>query len=614
MKGLKSKEMKINKWTPSDLIDLEYFLKLDEEAGEDMSVKKRDREIYLSLTGGKDTVSPFILIRMWLSSIREIRKNDQTLSPGRIYDDTMRLLGIFFTVTGFIAGVSLCSAFFTYTGQNPLNVSYFLAITLFPQFFFLMLLFGLGIYVKTGSFSNSLKDSFFNYLYIGRLIDFLIHIMAKKAHTFVSAQKREKTAVISGMFRAAHKVYGTVFFWPLFILTQLLGTGFYLAVLLSTIFRVVFFDTAFGWQSTIQLSAQGVHRIVSFIAMPWSWFLPETAGFPSLDQIEGSRMILKEGIFHLTTGDLVAWWPFLCLAIFFYGLLPRVLLLGSGYTFLVRSLKNLNFDHGTCNGLLRRMTRPLVTTNIRDFKYESKGETPISSPPLRDSHVNIYSDAGTASDAGITSDTGIASGAGTAGKNILEPALGENSGTGTAHVRHEQLQPASDGSRLPLKKEIQKEQIRACLGIVPGDIYEDIDLSDFQKIVKNSLGFDMKGVMEIGLDFDQLLGEIKDYLDHNIVVEEPGDTPHKNVPTTMPVLSIILLQEAWQPPIREMIQLLKEIRKTVGNKFPLIIVLVGKPYDGNFFTPVDEVDWKVWKMKATEIGDPYLSVEKLVTL
>ena len=124
----------------------------------------------------------------------------------------------------------------------------------------------------------------------------------------------------------------------------------------------------------------------------------------------------------------------------------------------------------------------------------------------------------------------------------------------------------------------------------------------------------MKGVMEIGLDFDQLLGEIKDYLDHNIVVEEPGDTPHKNVPTTMPVLSIILLQEAWQPPIREMIQLLKEIRKTAGNKFPLIIVLVGKPYDGNFFTPVDEVDWKVWKMKATEIGDPYLSVEKLVTL
>ena len=35
-------------------------------------------------------------------------------------------------------------------------------------------------------------------------------------------------------------------------------------------------------------------------------------------------MVLKEGIYHLTTPDLVSWWPFLLLAVCFYGFLPRI--------------------------------------------------------------------------------------------------------------------------------------------------------------------------------------------------------------------------------------------------------------------------------------------------
>ena len=40
--------------------------------------------------------------------------------------------------------------------------------------------------------------------------------------------------------------------------------------------------------------------------MPWAWLLPADLAYPSLAQVEGSHMVLKEGIYHLATGDLVA--------------------------------------------------------------------------------------------------------------------------------------------------------------------------------------------------------------------------------------------------------------------------------------------------------------------
>lgn len=115
---------------------------------------------------------------------------------------------------------------------------------------------------------------------------------------------------------------------------------------------------AFGWQSSLQLSAQQVADGVRLLALPWSWFLPEGMGYPSLAQVEGTQIILKDGIYHLATQDLVSWWPFLCTALVVYGLLPRLLLLMGGYIRYRHQLDALELRNPEIRWLLQRMTTP----------------------------------------------------------------------------------------------------------------------------------------------------------------------------------------------------------------------------------------------------------------
>lgn len=601
-------KMQLNKWTVADIIDLEYFLGPDYTPVENMAVKKRDREIYLStiLSEGRKKVkeafrdsgvkekkgikviSPRHLIRMWLGKIREMereKKND-TLFPGRIYEDTIRLLNIIFALTGILMGASLCTAFFSYTGNNPLNVSYFLALILFPQFFFIVLLAGRFIGVNVGFFS---RGAFFTPIYIIRLVDVFIRFVGKKINRSLTPGQREKTEIVSGMLRAGHEIYGSVFFWPFFILMQLLGTGFYLSILFLTLFRVVFFDIAFGWQSTIQLGAEGVQKIVELIAVPWSWFLPETLAYPSLEQIEGSRMILKDGIFHLATGDLIAWWPFLCFVVIFYGLLPRILLLGAGYRFLLKSLKNLNFDHGNCALLVRRMTTPLSSTDSHTGveKITSNLTTEIDSPLvstlLQESAMETSSDVSACTD---------------------DLSLEDTTSAVSVSQDFESSQRTEPEKALIIEKEIVSGAEKPCIAIVQEDIYGEIDMDALENTVKKSLGFAMKRVVQIGLDYDQLMGDIRQCLDEGVTMGK----------FNADFSGLILVQEAWQPPIRETIQFIQELRKAAGKNTHIVIGLIGKPANETVLTVTDEADFEIWYKKAVTIGDPFLTVEKLVKI
>lgn len=85
-------------------------------------------------------------------------------------------------------------------------------------------------------------------------------------------------------------------------------------------------------------------------------------------------MVLKDGIYHLSTGDLVSWWPFLCLSMAFYGLMPRIALLIAGLWRQNRQLAGLNFTHASCERLWRQMTAPQIRTASRP--YQRPGRKP----------------------------------------------------------------------------------------------------------------------------------------------------------------------------------------------------------------------------------------------
>ena len=66
---------------------------------------------------------------------------------------------------------------------------------------------------------------------------------------------RGSLEAVAGLVRGKRQIYGSLFYWPVFILAQIFGVWFNLGVLGTTFMKVLGSDVAFGWQSTVQFSA-----------------------------------------------------------------------------------------------------------------------------------------------------------------------------------------------------------------------------------------------------------------------------------------------------------------------------------------------------------------------
>lgn len=352
-----------NSWHIEDLVDLEFFLQQIEQEEIIDSPSSRDREIYLQRIAPKlpagTAPSRRLIVKLWLESRREIEKEErgsQSMLPGEIFSQVRRLVAGGLLFAGILSGGWLAASLLSYRGTEPVNVSLYVVLLVLTQaglatittLFLLMR--GLHWRVSGG----------LPYTLLRSLLIAVLGLMRKKLGERVTGERRAEFAAVIGLLKGRGAMYGSLFFWPFFLLVQTFGVGFNLGALFSTGLRVVGTDLAFGWQSTLQLSAEAVHRLVRGISLPWSWLLPPDIAAPSLSQIEGSRMVLKDGIYHLSTADLVAWWPFLLLALIFYGLIPRLFLLLVGATAQRRALSLLEFNNSACDRLLQRLERPTV--------------------------------------------------------------------------------------------------------------------------------------------------------------------------------------------------------------------------------------------------------------
>lgn len=76
-------------------------------------------------------------------------------------------------------------------------------------------------------------------------------------------------------------------------------------------------------------------------------------------------------------------------------------------------------------------------------------------------------------------------------------------------------------------------------------------------------------------------------------------------------LRIVLLEEAWQPPIAEKLAGLRALREATGADVRLVVTLVGRPSAGELLTPVKPSDLRVWQERLQALADPQLRVEAL---
>src|SRR6056297_1988443 len=75
---------------------------------------------------------------------------------------------------------------------------------------------------------------------------------------------------------------------------------------------------------------------------------------------------------------------------------------------------------------------------------------------------------------------------------------------------------------------------------------------------------------------------------------------------------IVMIQEAWQPPIREVTTRLEQLRRMIGASAPLAVALVGRPVADNPLTPVHSQDLSIWLKTTQALADPYLDDFPLV--
>jgi len=352
-------------WNYKDIFDLEYFLHKDSTVPTE-SLSQRDRAVFLQQIEPSLHQSPkgqerLFILHTWLEHRRKTEFGaTDSLSPGALFAEAHRTLRLICLVIGLFFGSIAGLTFFNYAGTTPVNIFSFFVFFILTQIAILLLL---------------IISFVLRYLLRGKIVSLPLGIRIMGGLTTKTilwghrnilgrmwAESRDSLAASLGLLKGNQRIYGALFFWPIFVLTQLLAIGANAGVLAATLFRILTSDVAFGWQSTVQFSGQTLFAFVQLISLPWSWFIPGDFAHPSLTAIEGSRIILKDGISHLATRDLVSWWPFLILCLLVYGLLPRVVLYFLAIYMQYRSLMELRFQHAPCNRLLQRMQTPQVST------------------------------------------------------------------------------------------------------------------------------------------------------------------------------------------------------------------------------------------------------------
>jgi len=514
------------KWKYYDIMDLEYFFQDDDDVSE-AERHERDRRIYLDEVGSPPAVTEPTtdeLLSAWLKARRR-QHGDHPPLPGTLARETHGLLRLLLILSGLFCGSAGGLAFFSYSGTTPVNVLHFLALFVFSQIALAAALLVRAGLVRLGL--HALPPSLVLQL-LGGLAARLVARLVQRSGSRLSAQQRLAGEAFLGRIRATGSTLPALLAWPLFRLTQLFGACFNLGLLAATLFRILVSDMAFGWQSTLQISAPSLHGFVKWLALPWSWLFPAGTGYPTLAEIEGSRIILKEGIANLQTPDLISWWPFLLLSVLVYGLLLRLLLLGYGRLGERRSQNHPAFRSPAARQVLRRMQNPVVSSQA---------------PPEPDQRAAAQSDS----------------------------------------RRPEEPHPASGAEQAPV------------IVLVPDEIFELCSRDELAKLLGRE-GYGIRDIHRFMVDY---------HSDHQLLARLDGEAADEPA-------AIVILMEAWLPPLVAFQSFLHEMRQRIGT-LPIILRLVGKPSAGTALTPVTDAEQsRIWRQKMAAMGDPRLTSGELI--
>jgi hypothetical protein len=132
--------------------------------------------------------------------------------------------------------------------------------------------------------------------------------------------------------------------------------------------------------------------------------------------------------------------------------------------------------------------------------------------------------------------------------------------------------------------------------LVPDDISGQHTNEALEVLLKKRLGMDFKRMIEIAFDVEE---------DERALSALTGSRPLTDLNP------VVVLQEAWQPPIAETLLYFRKLRELLGTETQIHIFLVGKPTPETFLTSAGPADWKIWKQAIQMLGDPFIEIHGL---
>lgn len=321
-------------------MNLKSYLLLDELLKKYSGTHKENRAFGLEhpLEQNKPMRQLFLWTEKHISVLKKPRSSD--LLFVYFYNTTFISCVLAFIV-GFFSGVGLLN----YSGQEPVNIIYFMVMVVFiPLFTMILALLSMVKAYKPQSFLVHISPAFWMEKILLRL----------PCRTRFGMEEFKMDPLVGN--------------WLVIERSQLLAWVFSWGLVIALLGVVVTKDIAFAWSTTLRISPEDFHDFLQMIAFAWRDFFPTAV--PSLELIEQSRYfrlgekIDAQMIRHASM--LGEWWKFLLCATLFYAIFLRLGMLLVAKIGLKRAMKKSIMALKSVSLLLREMNEPLIVSSAND--------------------------------------------------------------------------------------------------------------------------------------------------------------------------------------------------------------------------------------------------------
>ncbi|MEM9020398.1 MAG: DUF2868 domain-containing protein [Planctomycetota bacterium] len=341
---------------PADLVAAAVRLNQDDRRprGE---LNQREARVRAALVdAGPAPVTDHGRVLFWLGELPDVEVDQ----AGQRVRSAFALVGLLVTLLGVLSGIGLASGAYAYDGSQRINIAVGLGLFVILQSLLLLLTWVAALprdWLQRLPLADGLQEAI-RLASPGRL--------GLLAARLLPQESREALDQAIGRAGSHQRVFGRVQLWALLQWSQLYALAVNLAAAATLVFLVVFTDLSFGWATTLDVQAEGLHRLVIGISVPW-WWLP--AAVPSLEMVSQTRFT-RGSSFDPMLGR--AWWPFMLMAMVVYGLLPRIVTLLIAHRQLGLATRRALLAMPGITGVLRALDAAEASPDANDSMAEPK--------------------------------------------------------------------------------------------------------------------------------------------------------------------------------------------------------------------------------------------------